>query len=150
MKRSFTLVELLIVVIVFGILATLGTARFSSSIERGKERKCRTNLEQLHKAAERFGYEKGNLPTVAEFDDITLMHYYGSEKSAYACPKYNGAGHEYYIVPAAAGLPWEEYTDSAIFSSSATVVRGRASVHKDSTGEFYFRSTKSGVVKQYI
>lgn len=146
MKRSFTLVELLITVIIIGVLATFVVPAFINAINNSNAKKCRVNVEQLHKAIERFGYEKGNLPTVAEFNDMTEMLFYGAESTSYNCPKYSAANHEYYIEQPPAGHTWDYYL---AYDANATVVRGRPGVHKDKGGNFYFRSTKNDVEKIY-
>ncbi|MFH1457896.1 MAG: prepilin-type N-terminal cleavage/methylation domain-containing protein [Candidatus Omnitrophota bacterium] len=47
MKRGFTLLELIIVIIVVGILATLGFVQYTSMIEKGRKAEARSILGTL-------------------------------------------------------------------------------------------------------
>lgn len=47
MKKGFTLLELIIVIIIVGILATLGFVQYASVIERGRFAEARGNLGTL-------------------------------------------------------------------------------------------------------
>jgi len=47
MKKGFTLLELIIVIIIVGILATLGFVQYASVIERGRFAEARANLGTL-------------------------------------------------------------------------------------------------------
>lgn len=49
-RKGFTLVEVLIVVIIIGILASIGIPQFASSIEKAKGGECRAGLGHLQTA----------------------------------------------------------------------------------------------------
>ncbi len=50
MKKAFTLVELLIVIVVIGIMAGFGAANFSKSLGKAKARDAINNLSIIHAA----------------------------------------------------------------------------------------------------
>lgn len=50
MKKAFTLIELLIVIVTIGILAAFGTANFSKSIGKARARDAINNLSIIHAA----------------------------------------------------------------------------------------------------
>lgn len=61
-KKHFTLVELVIVVVIMGIVATLGVPTYQNAVEAGKARVCQTNLEVLLGALEIYILENDKLP----------------------------------------------------------------------------------------
>jgi general secretion pathway protein G len=61
-KKAFTLVEILVVVIVIGILATLGFPAYQNAVEASKEKVCSANLEVLQAAVEIYTMEHNTVP----------------------------------------------------------------------------------------
>ena len=57
-QKGFTLLELLIVVIIIGILASIAMPQYMKTIERAKTAEALTNLATLRGAMERYWYEK--------------------------------------------------------------------------------------------
>jgi len=49
-RRAFTLLEIMVVVIIIGILATLGTVSYARISESTKEKEARANLELIYSA----------------------------------------------------------------------------------------------------
>ncbi|MBU0504178.1 MAG: prepilin-type N-terminal cleavage/methylation domain-containing protein, partial [Candidatus Omnitrophica bacterium] len=47
MKRGFTLLELMIVIIIVGVLATLGITQYQTAIERARGAEARQVISQL-------------------------------------------------------------------------------------------------------
>ncbi len=61
-KRSFTLIELMIVVIVLGILATLVIPAYTNIMEESKAKVCATNLAALQSSLEIYVRENDSIP----------------------------------------------------------------------------------------
>jgi len=55
-KSGFTLLELMIVIVILGVLATLITGTFITSLKKGRDAKRKADLEQIQRALE-FYYE---------------------------------------------------------------------------------------------
>ncbi|MCX7956056.1 MAG: type II secretion system protein GspG [Patescibacteria group bacterium] len=61
--KSFTLIELLLVIIILGILATFITSNFFSSLKKGRDARRKSDLEQIRKALELYYEDKRAYPT---------------------------------------------------------------------------------------
>jgi len=53
MKKSFTLLEAIVVVVIIGIVATLGLAQFGRALERNRSKQAETNLQLIYNAQKR-------------------------------------------------------------------------------------------------
>gem|GEM_PF-296414 len=58
-KKSFTLIELIIVVVIIGILASMGLPGFNKTKERALDREARANLELIIAAEKIYRMENG-------------------------------------------------------------------------------------------
>ncbi len=62
MRRAFSMIELVIVVVIAGIIAAIAVPRVSGYAARAKERRVVADMGTLQKAAEMFSAEHGGLP----------------------------------------------------------------------------------------
>ena len=75
-RKGFTLVEVLIVVIIIGILASIGIPQFSASIEKAKGGEARAGLGHIQ-TGEKVYYAENEYYTTTQGDlDITLTQKY--------------------------------------------------------------------------
>ncbi len=70
-QKGFTLVELLIVIIIIGILATLVIVTFSGVQAKARDSKRQTDIGALDSHVEAFYAEHGWYPTLAQLTDAT-------------------------------------------------------------------------------
>lgn len=61
MKKGFTLLELIIVIIILGVLATLGFTQYGRMVERARGAEARQILGDIRKFAAAYALERGNL-----------------------------------------------------------------------------------------
>ena len=61
--RGLSLIEVLLVVTIIGIIASVVMVRISDSTDAAKEKSCFHNRAELNSAIERFGIETGAFPT---------------------------------------------------------------------------------------
>lgn len=78
MGKSFTLMEVVIVVVLIGILSTLGIATYNQVLDNARQKVCQTNLKTLETAVEMYALENDALP--ASLSDLKPEHL----KKAYA------------------------------------------------------------------
>ncbi len=60
MKKGFTLLELIIVIIIIGILATLGFTQYTTMVEKSRGAESRSTLGDIRKLAVAYKTEYGN------------------------------------------------------------------------------------------
>ncbi len=76
-EKSFTLIELIVVVVILGILATLVIPAYLNYVEESKAKVCDTNLKTLHAALEIFVLDHGAVPaTLSQIPQDTLNRGY--------------------------------------------------------------------------
>ena len=82
-KKGFTLVELLIVIIIIAVLAAIAIPKFSNSSQRSKESSLRANLKLVRNAIDLFRADTGAFP--ATMAGLTASTTSGLSAAAAAC-----------------------------------------------------------------
>ena len=72
-QRGFTLIELMIVMAIIMILATIAAGNYQKSIVRAKETSLRTDLKVMRDAIQHYTEDKEAAPT--SLDDLVSAHY---------------------------------------------------------------------------
>lgn len=65
-RRGFTMVELMAMLIIIGLLATLVVTKVASNIDKARVTTTKVNLKSLHNAVNRFKMDTGRYPTEEE------------------------------------------------------------------------------------
>lgn len=63
MKKGFTLIELMVVMVILSILAVIVTGTFASSSRRGRDTRRKNDLRAISGALEAYYNDKGKYPT---------------------------------------------------------------------------------------
>lgn len=61
-KKGFTLVELLVVIVILGILTTIGLFAFQSSQKKSRDSRRKSDLQEITKALELYNNDHGSYP----------------------------------------------------------------------------------------
>ena len=70
MKKGFTLVELLVVVLIIGILAAVAVPQYGKAVERARASEAFILLKSVHQAAQAYQMEHGTYPD--SFDELAV------------------------------------------------------------------------------
>jgi len=71
MRKGFTLLELIVVIIIVGILATLGVTQYTRMVEKGRSAEAKANLGTLRTLQIAYYQEKGTYATLSNaVDDL--------------------------------------------------------------------------------
>ncbi|TBR15250.1 prepilin-type N-terminal cleavage/methylation domain-containing protein [bacterium] len=88
MRKGFTLIELIVVIIIVGILAMIGFSQYSKVVEKGRTAEAKSVLGSLRTAEAAYSLENGaytatitNLPVEAPTACVTT-HYYSYSANA--------------------------------------------------------------------
>jgi len=71
-QKGFTIVELLIVIVVIGILATLVIVTFSGIQQKARNTKRQTDINAIDSTVEAYFAQNGYYPTLANMNDSTF------------------------------------------------------------------------------
>ena len=82
MRKAFTLIELIVVIIIVGILAAVGISQYYTIVEKGRGAEARTMLGQMRKLAYEYYLQNGTVTGISS-DDLNLGT--SSDKIPSAC-----------------------------------------------------------------
>ncbi len=90
MRKGFTLIELIVVIIIVGILASVGMSQYTKMVEKGRAAEAKQILGTLRTAEIAENFENGAYATVANLGvgapaACAATHYF-----SYACDATNG------------------------------------------------------------
>lgn len=71
-KKGFTIIELLIVIIIIAILATIGVVAYGNVQESARNSKRQSDISSLHTALEAYFTQKSQYPSATEINDATF------------------------------------------------------------------------------
>jgi prepilin-type N-terminal cleavage/methylation domain-containing protein len=88
-QKGFTIVELLIVIVVIGILATLVIVTFAGIQQKGRNSQRQTDINALQSHVEAYYAQKGNYPTLTDLNTAAwrTTNTKGLDPAALADPK---------------------------------------------------------------
>jgi len=67
-KRAFTLIELIVVIIIVGILAAVGMTQYSLMVEKGRTAGAKTRIGTLRQLAYQYWLENGDMTNIQGAD----------------------------------------------------------------------------------
>jgi prepilin-type N-terminal cleavage/methylation domain-containing protein len=68
MKKGFTLLELIVVIIIVGILATLGYTQYTTIVEKGRLAEATVNIGLMRKLATEYYLKNGSITGIQNSD----------------------------------------------------------------------------------
>lgn len=71
---AFTLIELMIVIAILGVLATLISGNFITSLKKGRDARRKTDLEQIQRALEMYYEDNKAYPAIISYTGGQLKH----------------------------------------------------------------------------
>src|SRR5690349_10510829 len=111
-QKGFTIVELLIVIVVIGILATLVIVTFTGIQQKARNTKRTTDINAIDSHVEAYFAQNGYYPTLAHLNDATWRgtNMKGLDPDALKDPK--GTAQTLAAAPAASTYSYEVTDDS--------------------------------------
>ena len=123
-QGGFSLVELTIVVVILGVLATFAVPRFMTSVERSKAAESYTYLSQIESAQERYNARHGEYAKNVTDLDIDIQN------------------PQYFSVGTMTSANWEDQWELKLTRSGASSGFGQYTVVFDQNG---YNDTKSSI-----
>ncbi len=136
MKRGFTLVEILIVVVILGILAAIVIPQFSQASTEARENSLASSLQTMRSQISLYKIQHNDVaPTLADFESQMLMcsNLAGDD---FVAPNAKDAAHPF--GPYLQALPTNPFTATNTIESSGTAGDDGAAWEYDATsGEIW-------------
>ena len=82
-QHGFTLIELVVVVLIIGVLASIAVPRLANAWDDAKASACKANMRQIEAALELYYFEHGEYPSAADFTTSENLNL----KSTPTCPQ---------------------------------------------------------------
>ena len=144
-KKGFTIVELLIVIVVIGILATLVIVTFTGIQQKGRNTQRQTDINAVDSHVEAFNAQYGFYPTQADLATPTFLSAYmkGLDPEALRDPK-QAAGA---TIGTAASSTQYSYvaTGTGCVNTTATTITNGSPVDNGCTSFVLTAQQESGV-----
>ena len=90
MRKGFTLIELIVVIIIVGILASVGMTQYTKVVEKGRAAEARLILGSLRTAEVAENIENGAYQTVANLGVAAPTACAGTHYFSYSCAAATG------------------------------------------------------------
>ena len=130
-KRAFTLIEILIVVVILGILAAIVIPQFTDASEEAMTSSVRSQLQTVRSQIELYRVKEGALPPAAIFTDAAGLVALDYLQAAPANPFVADAAATAVGLTASTAVGWVYEADGDFFAvNAAGAIAGGA----DSTG----------------
>jgi len=98
-KRGFSMVEVIIVVAIIAVLASIIIPKMTQNRERAKLENCKGNLRHIMIAATLYSNEhNGTMPPVANISETHALVTEGYLKAKPVCPGNSPTGNSYYFA----------------------------------------------------
>jgi len=107
-RLGFTLIELLVVIVIIGLLAGIGIASFSGSIDRAKIAELQSHVDEISLAAKRYFLDTGSWPPNYRLTNTLNPFTTNPSVSGWSGP---------YIDPWSAAHPWEGHIGWAVYDA---------------------------------
>lgn len=98
--RGFTLIEMLVVVILLGIFAALGSPMLLRQIAKGRQAEARIALGQISRAQQAYRYENATFTSLSQLPvDLNATKFYTFVDTVGTTPDVFGAAYQANAVP---------------------------------------------------
>ncbi len=111
-SSSFTLIELIIVIVIFAILTALIVGNFITSLKKSRDTKRKGDLNQIQKAVEMYYEDNKRYPSALKTDGDKLCHPDGCDTKVYMykVPVDPKTKEEYYYLTDSQGSYYKLYS----------------------------------------
>ncbi|MBQ6449452.1 type II secretion system protein [bacterium] len=101
-KKAFTLIEVMVVVAIIGILASMGISSYTRALQNGRDARRKSDLDEVRKALQIYWAEHlGNAPASLDLASLTTNGYL--DKNPTSVPLGGGETFSYAITSSTSG-----------------------------------------------